>query len=338
MLLSFQRPSRRSRGGLPLAGAQSTRLCGRTDQISTIRAPWGRPAQDHRVGPAGISRTAARRSLRSCPLDGATRDAAELAPPDLHDAPVQPARRDVELAGATARRPGSRLPGPAAAAPPSASRPTCSAMKAGRWHGRPAGDRRPRRSPRAGRPRRRRARSAPPPRPRPPRRGSARRCAARARAWRRAADGRRGGSSPSSSRYQLPIAVSGMRMRLAVLLLGRLGHADVVAERLRHLPLAVDAREDRHRQRDLLGLPVGALDVAAEQQVELLVGPSELDVGLHRHGVVALHERIEQLEDRDRLARRRSAWRSRRARGSAPRWSCARARRAPPSSCRATRS
>ncbi len=40
--------------------------------------------------------------------------------------------------------------------------------------------------------------------------------------------------------------------------------------------------QDRHRQDRLLGLAVGALDVAAEQQVEGLVGAAELDVGLDR--------------------------------------------------------
>ena len=55
---------------------------------------------------------------------------------------------------------------------------------------------------------------------------------------------------------------------------------------------------------DLLGLAVGALDVATEQEVELLVGPAELDVGLDRHRVVPLQQRVEQLEHRDRLAGR----------------------------------
>ena len=56
------------------------------------------------------------------------------------------------------------------------------------------------------------------------------------------------------------------------------------------------------REHDLLGLAVGALDVAAQQQVELLVGAAELDVGAHRDRVVALEQRVEQLEHRDRLA------------------------------------
>ena len=51
---------------------------------------------------------------------------------------------------------------------------------------------------------------------------------------------------------------------------------------------------------DCGGTPVGLLDVAREEQVELLVGAAELHVRAHRHRVVALEQRVEQLEDRDR--------------------------------------
>ena len=44
----------------------------------------------------------------------------------------------------------------------------------------------------------------------------------------------------------------------------------------------------------------------------------------HGDRVVALQQRVEQLEHRDRLAAPPSAWRSRRARAAARRWSCAR--------------
>ena len=54
---------------------------------------------------------------------------------------------------------------------------------------------------------------------------------------------------------------------------------------------------------DLLGLAVRALDVAAQQEVELLVRAPELHVGAHRDRVVALHERIEQLQHGHGLAR-----------------------------------
>ncbi len=48
-------------------------------------------------------------------------------------------------------------------------------------------------------------------------------------------------------------------------------------------------------------LAVLLLQLAPDQQVELLVGAAELDVGLHRHRVVALHQRVQQLVHRDRL-------------------------------------
>ena len=89
--------------------------------------------------------------------------------------------------------------------------------------------------------------------------------------------------------------------QLAEHLLRRVGDADVVAVGLAHLPHPVGAREDRHRQDRLRRLAVGGLHVAAEQQVELLVGAAELDVGLDRDRVVALEHRVEQLERRDRL-------------------------------------
>ncbi len=44
-------------------------------------------------------------------------------------------------------------------------------------------------------------------------------------------------------------------------------------------------------------------DVAAREQVVELVRSAELDVGLDRDRVVGLHERVEELRDRDRLAR-----------------------------------
>ena len=50
-------------------------------------------------------------------------------------------------------------------------------------------------------------------------------------------------------------------------------------------------------------LAVVLLHLAPDQQVELLVGAAELDVGAHRHRVVALHQRIEEFVDGDRLVR-----------------------------------
>ena len=45
---------------------------------------------------------------------------------------------------------------------------------------------------------------------------------------------------------------------------------------------------------------IAALEVASHQQVERLVGPADLDVRLHHHRVVPLHEGIEHLVDVDR--------------------------------------
>ena len=91
----------------------------------------------------------------------------------------------------------------------------------------------------------------------------------------------------------------GDRHGLAVHLLGRLGNADRVVERLGHLLAAIGPLEQREGQHDLGRLPVGALDLAGEQQVEGLIGAADLDVGLERHGVVALDQGKEELVDRD---------------------------------------
>ena len=88
----------------------------------------------------------------------------------------------------------------------------------------------------------------------------------------------------------------GDRQRLAVHLAGIVGDADVVAVGLRHLAHAVGPGQQGHGEDHLLGLTVGALDVAAQQQVELLVGAAELDVGPHRDRVVALEHRVQQLQ------------------------------------------
>ena len=80
-------------------------------------------------------------------------------------------------------------------------------------------------------------------------------------------------------------------------------HADGVAERLGHLLDAVRADEQRQRHDDLRLDALLAHQVAAEEKVEELVRPAELDVGFERDGVVALGERVEQLVEGDRLLR-----------------------------------
>ena len=108
---------------------------------------------------------------------------------------------------------------------------------------------------------------------------------------------------------------------------GRLVDADVVVGALRHLladDLAVlDARvgalEERRRHHDLRLDAVARHEVAADEQVEELVGAAELDVALERDRVVALEERVEELVDGRWARARRSAWRSRCARACARR-------------------
>jgi hypothetical protein len=71
--------------------------------------------------------------------------------------------------------------------------------------------------------------------------------------------------------------------------------ADVVAQRLRHLVVAVEAGQDRRRQGDLRIQTRVAHEVAADHQVEQLVGAAELDVRLHLDRVVRLHHEVEEL-------------------------------------------
>ncbi len=75
----------------------------------------------------------------------------------------------------------------------------------------------------------------------------------------------------------------------------RLVDADVVAQALGHLFHAVQSRQDGQRQGDLRLHALVALQVAPDQQIELLVRPADLHVGPHHHRVVALHERIQEL-------------------------------------------
>ena len=88
--------------------------------------------------------------------------------------------------------------------------------------------------------------------------------------------------------------------RATELLLRRGGQRDVVADRGAHL-LAVPGHQQRCGQHDLRLETVGLHDLPSREQVVQLVGPAELHVRLDRDRVVRLHQRIEQLRDRDRL-------------------------------------
>ncbi|MNK76036.1 hypothetical protein D3C87_955970 [compost metagenome] len=86
---------------------------------------------------------------------------------------------------------------------------------------------------------------------------------------------------------------------LAVHVLGGVGEADVVVEGLGHLLDAVRAFEDRVHHHDLGALAVRRLDLAAHEEVELLVGAAHLDVRLDGDRVVALHQGVEELVEGD---------------------------------------
>ena len=91
--------------------------------------------------------------------------------------------------------------------------------------------------------------------------------------------------------------------QLAEHLVGFFGDPDVVPEALRHLLHAVGAFEQRHRHHDLWLLVVRPLEVSSDEEVEVLVGPADLDVGADGDRVVALQERVHELAHRDRLPR-----------------------------------
>src|SRR5471032_1917133 len=106
----------------------------------------------------------------------------------------------------------------------------------------------------------------------------------------------------TSKRQQLEVAPH-ERVRDAHQLaehVGRLlANADVVVLRLRHLLDAVQPFQQRHGQDALLLLAVLLLQFAANQQIELLVRAAELEIGVQRNRVVTLHERVQQLVNRD---------------------------------------
>ena len=82
---------------------------------------------------------------------------------------------------------------------------------------------------------------------------------------------------------------------LAVHLVGRVFHCDVIAEALAHLLDAVSAHQDWHHKALLRCLPHHLLELAAHQQVEFLVRAAELHVGFNDHRVVGLEKGVEQL-------------------------------------------
>ncbi len=84
--------------------------------------------------------------------------------------------------------------------------------------------------------------------------------------------------------------------------LGRgLVDADIIAQAFAHFLDAVQPFQQGHGQDHLGFLPVMALQLAADQQVELLVAAAQLHVGLQGHRIVPLHQRIKQFVDGNRF-------------------------------------
>jgi hypothetical protein len=96
-----------------------------------------------------------------------------------------------------------------------------------------------------------------------------------------------------------PHEIVGNGHRLAELVGGGFVDADVVAVGFGHFAHAVQTFQQRHGQDALRLEVVLAHEGAPDQQVEGLVGAAHFDVGLERHGVIPLHEGIEELVQGD---------------------------------------
>lgn len=78
----------------------------------------------------------------------------------------------------------------------------------------------------------------------------------------------------------------------AVHVVGVVVDADVVAVGFGHFFATIEADEDGEGHDDLLGLALFFLAVAADEDVEELVGAAEFDVGLDFDGIPALHDGV----------------------------------------------
>jgi hypothetical protein len=70
----------------------------------------------------------------------------------------------------------------------------------------------------------------------------------------------------------------------------------------RSVKVAVGSHQDGQRQADLRPLSEGLLEFAAGHQVEELLRPADLHVRLQGHGIVGLHQRVEELVQPDGIA------------------------------------
>ncbi len=89
--------------------------------------------------------------------------------------------------------------------------------------------------------------------------------------------------------------------QLAVHHPGRFLDTDIVPERLGHLLDAIEPLQKRHGHHALRGLTIGTLQFPPHQQIELLIRTTQFYISLEGDRVVALHQRIEKLVNRDRL-------------------------------------
>jgi len=75
------------------------------------------------------------------------------------------------------------------------------------------------------------------------------------------------------------------------------GNTDVIAQRFGHFLYTVQTLEKRCCHDDLGLLPKFLLQLPSYEQIELLVGPSQLNVSLQCNRVISLNQRIEKLMD-----------------------------------------
>ena len=92
----------------------------------------------------------------------------------------------------------------------------------------------------------------------------------------------------------------GEAVNLVVHHVGGFVQANVVADGLTHLDLAVGTEENRHKEADLRFHAFKKLEIAATEHVELLVCAAEFHVALDGDGIIALHHRVHEFVQADR--------------------------------------
>ena len=100
-----------------------------------------------------------------------------------------------------------------------------------------------------------------------------------------------------------PHELVGYRHDLAKYGLGCFRDADIVALGFGHFLDTIGAFQQRHSQHTLRLLAVFFLKLAPNQQVELLVGSAQFEVGLQFDRIVALQQRVQEFVNRNGHAR-----------------------------------